>query len=268
VSIDDRLRAVRVFDPSRFARFMVGGELLGHVRRDFLPHLDQFAEVFSITDSVVALRPGLDAEEDRSAAMADVARTLAARGLLSRWRNETYDITSGEGEPRKFVLERAAVRFFGCRARAVHINGLTVGSGTERMWIARRAGDKAIDPGMLDNMVGGGLARGLSIEATVIKESWEEAGIPAELASRARRTGTVGIRREVPDGLHFETIYAFELVLPDNFTPTNQDGEVAEFRAMPLADVLQALAGDAPFTADAGMVALHCLSRKGLVPEL
>jgi len=266
MSISERLRSVRMFDPSRFARFVVDGEVLGHVREDFLPHLAQFPEIFATVNAGVTFRPELRTDKDRSAAMAEVARKLAAGGLLSRWRNETYDIAAAADAPRKFVLERAAVRFFGYRARAVHINGLADSPGGTRMWVARRAHDKAIDPGMLDNMVGGGLASGLSIDETVVNESWEEAGIPASIAASARPSGTVEICREVPDGLHIETIYVFELVLPEGLTPSNQDGEVAEFHSMRLTEVLQALDGDAPFTADAGLVALHCLSRRGLVP--
>ncbi len=43
------------------------------------------------------------------------------------------------------------------------------------MWIARRSPTKPIDPGMLDNLVGGGLAAGLTVAQTLVKEGWEEA---------------------------------------------------------------------------------------------
>jgi 8-oxo-dGTP pyrophosphatase MutT (NUDIX family) len=200
--------------------------------------------------------------------MAGIARALAAQGLLSPWRDETYDIRAAEEATAAFVLERAAVRFFGFTARSIHVNGLTRDGEGARMWIARRSPTKAIDPGMLDNMVGGGLASGSSISRTLVKEAWEEAGIPAELAGQARPAGTVRICREVPEGLHVEIIYAHDLELPRDFVPRNQDGEVAEFRCCRIEEVIAELSGDAPYTVDAGMVALDCLARLGWIGPL
>ena len=193
--------------------------------------------------------------------MAGVARSLAARGLLSKWRDELYEIGPPDGRPAAFALERAAVRFFGFAASAVHLNGLVRGSRGMQMWIATRSVDKAIDPGMYDNLMGGGIGRGLSVEQTLVKEAWEEAGIEAELASRAQRVGSLRVRREVPDGLHCETIHIYDLLLPPGFHPENQDGEVAQFRRCSLQQVAAELDGDAPYTVDAGIVALDCLCR-------
>lgn len=268
MALRDRLAAVRSFDPSRFAEFVVDGQTLGYVRSDLVEHLRRFPAVFELDARRVGLRATLNDPRSRSAAMADVAHTLAAQGVLSRWRDETYDIAAPQSGAVSFVLERAAVRFFGFTARAIHVNGLTGGDPATHMWIARRAHDKPIDPGMLDNMVGGGLASGLTIAQTVVKEAWEEAGIPAHLAERAQARGSLQILREVPEGLHAETIYTFDLTLPDAFEPSNQDGEVAEHRLMAMAEVRDALEGDAPFTADAALVALDCLARRGWTPPL
>jgi 8-oxo-dGTP pyrophosphatase MutT (NUDIX family) len=199
--------------------------------------------------------------------MAKVAQALAARGLLSRWRNEIYRIGLADHGRCFFDLERAAVRFFGFTAQAVHMNGLVVRDGQICMWIARRSTNKPIDPGMLDNLTGGGIGADLGVEQTLVKECWEEAGIPAALASRAVRTGAIRVCREVPDGLHAEIIHMYDLELPADFEPVNQDGEVQEFRCVPLAGVAAELASDAPYTVDAGLVAIDCLRRKGVLPQ-
>ena len=133
------------------------------------------------------------------------------------------------------------------------------------MWIARRSADKAIDAGMLDNMVGGGLASGLTVPETLIKEAWEEAGIPRHLAERARAVGTLQVVREVPEGLHAEVIHLHDLVLPAEFLPSNQDGEVSELRLESLDQVRAAIEGDARFTVDAALVAMDCLVRQGML---
>ena len=262
----ERIRAARAFERTRFREFRVDGIGIGFVRHDLAAHLRAFDDVFAFGDTTVSFVQALTGCDERSAAIANVARALAAQGLLTPWRNETYDIGWTGERACLFRLERAAVRFFGFMAHAVHVNGLVeTDSGTRSMWIARRIADKAIDPGMLDNLVGGGLASGLSIRETVIKEAWEEAGIPAQLAATARHEGSLPIVREAPEGLHAEIIHVHDLILPAGFTPCNQDGEVAEVRLLAFAEAADQIAGDANFTVDAALVAMDCLARHGVL---
>jgi 8-oxo-dGTP pyrophosphatase MutT (NUDIX family) len=266
VGRQERLRAAQSFEPARFVPFVAEGAVLGHVRRDHAERLSRYRDVFAVSGGEIGFRPDVSTPRVRCSAMDRVARELAAEGRLSAWRNETYDIGCAPGGPAAFALERCAVRFFGFTARAVHVNGLTQANGCDAMWIARRSPHKAIDPGMLDTLVGGGLASGYSVEATLVKEAWEEAGIAEVLARQARPAGTLRVRREVPEGLHDEIIHVFDLDLADDFVPLNQDGEVAEFRRLTLEALVRELDGDAPYTVDAALVVLDCLARHGVSP--
>jgi 8-oxo-dGTP pyrophosphatase MutT (NUDIX family) len=121
---------------------------------------------------------------------------------------------------------------------------------------------------MLDNLVGGGMAAGQSVASTVIKEASEEAGIDARLASRAIATGTVHLCREQPDGFQRETIFVHDLWLPEDFLPACRDGEAVEHRLIPLEDtgaLIAAEAGADVVTADASLVVLDCLLRRGAI---
>jgi len=267
MGLSERIRAAHAFEPSRYKAFGVDGVAIGYVRHDLAAHLRVFQDVFAVGETTVTFVPDLTDHDERNAAMAHVARALEARGMLTPWRNETYDIGKAGDGACLFKLERAAVRYFGFMAHAVHVNGLVAEAGSLRMWIARRSDDKAIDAGMLDNMVGGGLASGFTVAETVLKEAWEEAGIPAHLAAQARAEGTMQIVREVPEGLHAEVIYLHDLFLPPQFAPCNQDGEVSELRLMSLQEVMSAIEGDARFTADAALVAIDCLVRHGVLDQ-
>jgi hypothetical protein len=75
-------------------------------------------------------------------------------GFIPGWRNERYRIADA------FEIERAAARPFGLTTQAVHLNGIA----GDRMWLARRSPSKQIDPGMLDNLVAGGISAGFSAE--------------------------------------------------------------------------------------------------------
>lgn len=206
--------------------------------------------------------------EARSSALARIARALAAEGALTAWRDERYDVRASDAHPVVCVLERAAARYFGIRTRAVHVNGLVETAGGAAMWIARRSPSKAIDAGLLDNLVGGGIASGTGIVETLVKEAWEEAGIDASVARTARAAGALHIRRLQPDGLQHETILVHDLWLPRDFVPANRDGEAVEHRLWPLPALPALLANDTGadvLTADASLVALDALIRLGAI---
>jgi 8-oxo-dGTP pyrophosphatase MutT (NUDIX family) len=200
------------FRPELFVPLLAGRAQIGWLRPELAARLAAWPSVFSTSCERVRL---LDPD-----ALGPVVEALAAEGFIPGWRNERYRIAD------LFEIERAAARPFGLTTTAVHVNGIV---GGEKMWLARRASTKAIDPGMLDNLVGGGLTAGLSLEQVLVKEAWEEAGIPAELARAATRGGTATILREVPEGVQSELIRVYDLELPASFQPRNQDGEVSEF---------------------------------------
>jgi 8-oxo-dGTP pyrophosphatase MutT (NUDIX family) len=233
-----------------------------------LRRLRGFSRVFVPEGRGIRFHPSLADAGGRTHALAEVTATLAAEGALSAWRNERYAVAPAFGAPPWFLVERAAARYFGVHTHAAHVNGLSVHEGTAIMWLARRSPTKAIDPGMLDNLVGGGIAAGMSIAATVEKEAWEEAGIDAPLARQARATGTVQIRRAQPDGLQRETIFVHDLALPEDWTPRNQDGEAVEHRRAGCAEVARLIALEAgrdQVTADASLVIVDYLLRAGLI---
>jgi len=231
--------------------------------------LARFDHVFTTAADHIAFVPGVDNPQRRSEAIASVAATLAVEGALTPWRNERYAVAPALGAPPWFLLERAAARYFGVATRAVHVNGVVGEGSAPRMWQARRSPAKAIDPGMIDNIVGGGIAAGASVATTLAKEAWEEAGIPAGLAARATPCGTVQIRRDQPDGLQWETIHVHDLVLADDFVPVNQDGEVVAHRLVAVSDAARLIAlteGEDVVTADASLVVLDYLLRTGAIP--
>ena len=227
------------FKASRYVPFMAGGRRIGWLQPELAARLARWPAVFTSGAEKVVL---VDA-----AGLGPVVETLAQEGFIPGWRNERYRIAD------LFEIERAAARPFGLTTQAVHVNGI-VG---ERMWLARRSPTKPIDPGMLDNLVGGGISVGFSVEATLVTEAWEEAGIPAELARKAKAGGTISVLREVPEGVQSETISVYDLELPADFRPQNQDGEVSEFKLVTFAEVEREV-----LAYEAGLVALDYLQRR------
>lgn len=264
-TLTDFVRNACSFDPAdSLLPFTVDGVLTGWMKRSFADRLEEWPEYFTVRPRGVGMLGHFETPEHRSAAIAEVVESLAAQTVISGWRGELVTAAESFYSPPLFHIERAATRHFGLTVYASHLNGLTVRHGEPYMWIARRADDKSIDPGLLDNMVAGRIARGMSAFGTLVKECYEEAGMDAGIARTAKGAGAVRCKREVDEGLHNEIIFTHDIILPENFVPANQDGEVADFTCMPIAEVLRLLEGKpASFTVDAALVVLDCLIRRG-----
>jgi 8-oxo-dGTP pyrophosphatase MutT (NUDIX family) len=256
--------AARAHDPSRRVPFWIGDACVGSVAREHLGALRALD-----VERALAIEPGavrLLAPE-RDAALAALNRRLREEaGLIRGWRNETYAIVTAFGEPPLALTERAAARFWGTLTFGAHANGYVAGPDGRpaALWIARRALTKATDPGLLDNLVGGGVPWGQTPWQTLVREGDEEAGLDAALMQQhAVAAGSVDLHRDVAEGLQREQIFVFDLALPEGVRPVNRDGEVAEFRLLPIDEALRLAASDA-MTVDAALVTRELARRWGL----
>ena len=244
------------------------GATVGVVDAARASRLAAFTEVFRRDGDDIVFARSLDSPAARSAAMATVARALAGEGALTAWRDERYAVRAARDRAPAFYVERAAARYLGIHTYAAHANGLVAAQratrpSPPRMWLARRSPTKAIDPGLLDNLVGGGIAEDESAATTLRREAFEEAGL-ADVAV-GEPMATLTIQRPVPDGWQHETIFAYDIGLPPDFAPRNQDGEVVEHRLVDFAGAARLMSNvDGPdvMTIDATLVAFDCLLRE------
>jgi hypothetical protein len=262
------LVAARRFDAHAHLPFWIDAEQVGWIRSDDVRLLARWPDVFEIDDARVKLAPAFNTVDLRSAALGSVIGALAADGRIPGWRNETYAIRNALDARPLAYIERAASRFFGTMTYAVHLNGVVeyADGGAPGLWIARRSDTKATDPGMLDNVVAGGIGWGFSVETTIVKECWEEAGIPEEIAVRAVAGRTAYVLQSLPEGTQAEQIFIYDLALPADFAPRNQDGEVGEHRLARIDEVARWIEEGA-MTVDASLATLDCLLRRRWIDE-
>jgi 8-oxo-dGTP pyrophosphatase MutT (NUDIX family) len=264
-AIRTRLAALLAPPRGHYLPLAIGRDTVGWLDPARAEVLARFDDAFERRIPGLAFRAALDTPEARTAALAGVVEALAAEGLLTAWRDERYAIATHFGAPPLCLIERAAARFFGVRTYAAHVNGIVPGSGAA-MWLARRSPHKALDPGMLDNLVGGGIPAGDAVRETMMREAWEEAGISADVAASAAPMGEVRICRSQPDGLQRETVFVHDLWLTAGFAPANQDGEAVEHRLVSLQETAALVAknsGADVVTADASLVIVDFLLRGG-----
>jgi 8-oxo-dGTP pyrophosphatase MutT (NUDIX family) len=266
------ITAARRFDAQAHVPFWIDAEQVGWIRASDVPLLARWPDVFEIDSARVKLAPAFDSVDLRSAALGSVIGALAAEGRIPGWRNETYAIRNAFDAPPLAYIERAASRFFGTMTYAVHLNGVVefadgaLSKGASQLWIARRSDTKATDPGMLDNVVAGGIGWGFGVAETIVKECWEEAGIPEEIAGRAVAGRTAHVLQSLPEGTQAEQIFIYDLALPADFAPRNQDGEVGEHRLARIDEAARWIEEGA-MTVDASLATLDCLLRRRWIDD-
>jgi 8-oxo-dGTP pyrophosphatase MutT (NUDIX family) len=268
VALLDRVRHCMRRDMRRFRPFLIEATRIGWVRDDFAARLRDYPDTFYVAADAVRLAAQLDSFAARTAAVDAVLRRLRAQGLFAGWRDEAYPVTTSFHAPPLMQIERASATAFGVLVHGVHVIGYRGEGDAMQLWIARRSRCKPVGPGKLDHLANGGQPIGLGLRDNLFKECWEEAGMPAAIAGRARSASAVAYLFEDGDGLRDEINFVFDLEVPADFTPRNVDGEVEEFFLWSADRVRRILAETDDFLYDAALGLIDFLVRRGVIgPE-
>jgi isopentenyldiphosphate isomerase len=265
MSFLDRIKDCNGYNLEHFLPFLVDDVRFGFVHREVVSQLKSFSKVFDLQTNAVHLHQNLSNYNERTAAMASVVNALSKDGMIKGCYHEAYPVTRNFDHPASFEIERAAAPFFGICAFGVHINGYFEKDGEIMMWVARRARDKPSFPGMLDHLAAGGQPVGLGLLENVIKECGEEAGVPEELAALAEPKGKISYCKEYQKRLRPDTMFVFDLQLPEDFVPHNTDGEVDDFELWPIQKVLETVEHTRKYKPNCNLVIIDFLIRHGSI---
>jgi hypothetical protein len=258
------LRQCNDYTADRFLPLTHRGVRLGLVRRDNAEILLRFPDLFRAEPDRLSIVADGDFER-LSRAIDDVVEQLVAEGVIPKWRNEFFAVAPRWGAPAHFRLDRGAVPFFGTRAYGVHLNGFRRNGGQLMLWVGKRAANKQVAPGKLDNLVAGGIDWQHGVEATLIKEAGEEAAIPSDLIARASPAGSVSYRMETRLGVRDDTLFVYDLEMPPEFAPRNTDGEIVQFTLMDARDVIDRVRAGDDFKFNVNLVLIDFALRHGMI---
>ncbi|MCW8307272.1 NUDIX domain-containing protein [Acidiphilium sp. PA] len=243
--------------PGERLALMIGADQVGYIAPALATALGDLVTIDGTTATI-----------DPAAAhrLNPIAAALATQ-FGYRTRGEDFDVRHAPDSPVLTRLDRGALPAFGIIGQGVHLNGYVRRADGLHLWIARRSATKKLDPGKLDNIVGGGVSAGMTPFETLLKEAAEEAAMPATLTARATETARIAYDMERPEGLRRDILYCYDLELPDDFTPHAADGEVEAFLLMP-ATALPAImtTGDA-VKFNVNLVLIDFLLRHGVIGD-
>lgn len=204
------------------------GTAIGCVHSGWLERLLTLPSPFRLDDQgALRLVAPLETFSSRSAVLARWAEQVRDHWGLPGWRDERI-VVRDQGRAR-FSIERALLRPLGLQLPSVQASVYTLTPQGPRIWIARRAASKPVDPGCLDALVAGGISGFDDTMSTLVRECAEEAGIEPLIAHTAQACGSLEIRYDTLDqGLtvtHRERIALYELFIPSDDPPRVVDGE-------------------------------------------
>jgi 8-oxo-dGTP pyrophosphatase MutT (NUDIX family) len=262
------IESLNRWQPANFTGFYFQGRRYGYLKPALCEALRQWPAYFSVDADRVELSARLDSFERRTAVLQEVTATLVSQGVISHAHGERYPVTASGRETAIATIDRTAAPYFGLRAYGQHLNGFVQTADGLKLWIARRSADRRVFPNRLDNMVAGGLPHDLTLEQNLRKECMEEASVTAALAATARPVGVLSYCRETEVGLKPDTLYCYDLALPADFQPSNSDGEVAEFKLLPVQEVLALVRDSDDFKPNCNLVLIDFFIRHGILnPE-
>lgn len=190
-----------------------------------------------------------------------VASALTRAGAAGPWRNERLPVRAADGTVCAHV-ERGAVRVLGIATQAVHLVGWR---SDGCLWLQQRAFTKPNDPGLWDTLMGGTVSADETVQQTLVRETWEEAGLHLADLTGLRWGGQFTASRHVPDGAGagylLEDTHWYTVQVPDGSVPCNQDGEVDHFEAWSPSTVADAMHAGL-FTPEACWVLAQVLAQR------
>ena len=238
--------------PADLVVFRIAGFEVGHAQPEVARFIAQRVAGFSLSNGVLTLSDDARDIDARTALLTEAALTMRHAGMIRGWRNELLAV----GQPALATIERAACRPLGITTEAVHLNAYTA---VDHLIVARRAAHKQFDPGLWDNLVGGMVSAGETLQQALEREAWEEAGLRIDFSSLIRGR-QFQMRRPVPEGLQSEIIHVYDANLPTDAVLANQDGEVDAIETRMLDELVDSIERN-EFTLEAALVTLESLTR-------
>lgn len=256
------------YDLKEFLPWRISGKKVGYVHKKHAKYLEAFPKIFVSMSDHFALSDNLVNPKNRTTVIEEMLEILRTEEPKLSKLNEKYAVKENVNGKTLMEIDRGAADFFGILSTGVHLNGITNDHGNKMMWVATRSHRRKTFPSELDNMVAGGQPSNITRQENVVKECYEEASIPEELAKASEPKGFVSYNMQAGTTLRRKLLFVYDLYLPNSFIPLPNDKEVEKFDLVPIETVMETIKNcPHAFKYNCNLVIIDFLIREGLISE-
>lgn len=138
-----------------YIQFVIDKTVYGYLTPDFANKLREYSNVFYYFENSEFISFSRKVEdltvEERTKIVSEITKDLKNKNIIKGWRGELLPVTQFFSDEPQFLLERAAVPYFGMKNYGVHVNGFVRNEKTkdiEALWVATRSPGKSTWPSM------------------------------------------------------------------------------------------------------------------------
>ncbi|KAK4221552.1 NUDIX hydrolase domain-like protein [Podospora fimiseda] len=253
----------------------------GYIHRDFVQDVPWFPNLWNInhqTRKMTFISPPSFHSRSEAMRLSLLAGHQSPNPVpsLRRWTNEEFPLLYPPTREVVLKLDGCGVDMLGGINETVCVVAYVTIPGQEhKLWISKRAWWKSAYPRLWDCTAGGGLAFAETPLEGMVREAWEEVGLPKEwMMQRAKKVGENSFqlcRTEIgEDGCQMQVQHLFEVdlsggeVVPDVKKAMTEECE--EVRLVGVGEVKRMMR-DGEMKPGAAMVILDWMIRWGYVSE-
>ena len=264
MSFVQRLKDCNKYKESNFFKFYINNYHVGFIKKENLNIINKFPNFFLLKKKKIFLKKEINNFQKRTHAINQVFNFLLKQKLISSKHREFFPVFKSFKSKALLKVQRLMGPFFGFQFFGVHLNGFLKKNNKYFMWIGRRT-KKGNFPNDLDQIAAGGLPFNVTIKKNLIKESYEEANINKKLILKSKYDGIISYRVETKLGLSRHILFCYNLELPMNFIPKNNDGEITNFYLWPIEKILKIIKESRKFKYDCSLVIIMFAINKKII---
>ena len=215
---------------------------------------------------------GKDPSASCEEALTELYNICKEKDLFKVIRDRPSELFAIVGADYPVRIERFFSPLFGIISRGAHLTAYVRTPEGIKIWVPRRAAWMPTYPNMLDSTVAGGVPASQTPFQNIVKEAGEEASLPPDVVRKGIHSAgvltymsrtDVGARAE-PGLIIPDTVYLYDIELPEDVIPKPHDTEVKEFYLMSV-DEIKTHMKNKEFKTNCAVVMIDFFIRHGII---
>lgn len=237
--------------------------MVGHLKPYKAKVLASIDSFFRFVGKAVVMSDDIANFKERSEVMQRIAHKLIDIGEIKSLYGERCSVLPQWFGSSLMEVDRSLLSWFGFPSIGVHLNGIVQDEKNKHMWLSHRSPNLFSFPNKLDNLVAGGHGASTNLQGTLYQECYEEALISKDLASKSILTSLITFCVDHGNKFRRGAVFCYDLNLPRDWIPKNEDGEASQFELLEINEVLRIVKNTTSFKFNSALVIIDYMIRNG-----